>query len=316
LHPPAAIVQADTTEDELGDRPLTADYSGKPMVLDLRGGRREDIMRALPPGVLENLPGEAEEFANFKGLLKDVANAHEMMGWTPWWQREWVQDYLASLHPTPNKLKRADPELQTISERWLDLEDFLWYLNGEGFDVHTLADLRGFHFSEYLAEGPLEADADEGRARLENIRAFFDYLAWANTIPADTPCLAELAQMLAQPEAITIDVRPIPLGGEIAVWLREFGDDEHDEPLAYNEWWTALVLEKKFKGREDKFRNATRKHPNAEAKLALLDRLNDRLADDPDYLDYLNDDRPPEPDDYKRAERWFEKGAVNEGRAW
>lgn len=316
LHPPAVVLQGDTTVDELGDRPLTVDYSGKPLVVDLRGDRLEDIIRALPPGVLENLPSEAEEFANFKGLLKDVANAHEMMGWTPWWQREWVQDYLASLHPTPNKLKQADPELQAISERWLDLEDFLWYLDEEGFDIHTLADLRGFHFSEYLAQGALEGDSDGGRARLENLRAFFDYLARANTIPADTPCLAELAHMLAQPEVITIDVRPEPLGGEIAVWIREFGESERDEQLTYNEWWTALVLEKKFKGRKDKFRNAAHKHPAADAKLALLDRLNDRLADDSDYLEYLNDERPPAPEDYKRAERWFEKETVNEARAW
>lgn len=157
LHPPAAILQADATEDELGDRPLTADYSRQPMALDLRGAGLEDIMRALPPGALENLPGEAEEFANFQDLLKDVANAHKIMGWTPWWQREWVQDYLASHHPTPNQLKRADPELRTISERWLALEDFLWYLDDEGFEVRTVADLRGFHFSEYLAKGPFNS---------------------------------------------------------------------------------------------------------------------------------------------------------------
>jgi hypothetical protein len=237
---------------------------------------------------------------------------------SPWWQTEWVQDYLSSLHPTAHKLKRPAPELKAIAEQWLYLQDFLWYLDSEGFDVRVVADLRGFHFSEYLAEGALESDTDRGRARLETIRACFDYLAQAARIPSDTPCLPELAQMLAQPDEITLTVRPAPLGGEIAVWLREFGGDReaHDEPLTYNEWWAALVLKRKFKGRWDKFRNSAHKMPDAQAKLALLDGLEGRLSDDPDYLDYLNDERPPQTDDYKRAERWFEKEMANEARAW
>ncbi|MBM2848413.1 MAG: hypothetical protein HW418_1355 [Anaerolineales bacterium] len=318
VHPPAAALRADTTADELGDHPFTADHSRKPMVLDLRGDRLEDVMRALPPDFFETLPAEEEEFSNFKSLLKDVREAHQFMGSSPWWQAEWVQDYLSSLHPTPHKLKRPAPELKAIAEQWLYLQDFLWYLDGEGFDVRVVADLRGFHFSDYLAEDALESDADRGRARLETIRACFDYLAQAGRIPSDTPCLPELAQMLAQPDEITLTVRPAPLGGEIAVLLREFGWDReaHDEPLTYNEWWAALVLERKFKGRWDKFCNSAHKMPDAQAKLALLDRLEGRLSNDPDYLDYLDDERPPELEDYKRAERWFEKEMVNEARAW
>jgi hypothetical protein len=314
VHPPSAALQADTTVDELSDRPLAPDLSRKPLVLDLRGDRLEDIMRALPPDFFETLPAEEEAFSNFKSLIKDVKDTHQFMGMSPWWQVEWVQDYLSSLHPTPYKLKRPDPEFTAIAERWRYLQDFLWYLDGEGFDVHVVADLRGFHFSEYLAEDALESDADRGRARLEIIRAFFDYLAQAGKIPSDVPCLSELARMLAQPDEITLTARPAPLGGEIAVWLREFGDDGRDEPLTYNEWWTALVLERKFKGRWDKFRNSARKVPDAEAKLALLDGLEGRLSDDPDYLDYLNDERPPETEDHKRAERWFEKERVNQAR--
>src|SRR5574341_97338 len=314
VHPPSAARQADTTMDELSDRPLASDLNREPPVLDLRGDRLKDVMRALPPDFFETLPAEEEEFSNFKSLLKDVSETHQFMGASPWWRAEWVQDYLSSLHPTPHKLKQPDPELKAIAERWLYVQDFLWYLDGEGFDVHAVADLRGFHFSEYLAEGPLETDEDKGRARLETISAFFDYLAQANQIPADTPCLSGLAQMLAQSDTITLDVRPAPLGGEIAVWMREFGDNERDEPLTYNEWWTALVLEKKFKGHWDKFRTSARKVPDAEAKLALLDRLEGRLSNDPDYLDYLNDERPPETEDYKRAERWFEKEMVSEAR--
>jgi hypothetical protein len=321
LHPPAAALQADTTLDELGDRAgkrLAADHSDKPLILDLRGDRLEDVMRALPPDFFEALPAEEEEFSNFKNLLKDVRDTHQFMELSPWWQTEWVQDYLSSLHPTPHKLKRPAPELKAIAEQWLYLQDFLWYLDGEGFDVRVVADLRGFHFSDYLAEDALESDADRGRARLETIRACFDYLAQAGRIPSDTPCLPELAQMLAQPDEITLTVRPAPLGGEIAVWLREFGGDReaHDEPLTYNEWWAALVLERKFKGRWDKFRNSAHKMPDAQAKLALLDRLEGRLSNDPDYLDDLDDERPPELEDYKRAERWFEKEMVNEARAW
>jgi hypothetical protein len=316
VHPPSAALQADTTVDELSDRPLDPDLGRKPQVLDLRGDRLEDIMRALPPDFFKTLPAEKQEFATFKNLLTDVRETHQFMGASLWWQVGWVQDFLSSLHPTPHRLKRPDLELKAIAERWLYLQDFLWYLDGEGFDVHTVADLRGFHFSEYLAEDALESDADRGRARLESIRAFFDYLAQAGKIPSDTPCLSELARMLARPDEITLTVRPAPLGGEIAVWLREFGDDERDEPLTYNEWWTALVLERKFKGRWDKFRNSARKVPDAEAKLALLDCIEGRLSDDPEYLDYLDDERPPETEDYKRAERWFEKERVNQARAW
>jgi len=316
VHPPSVALQTDNTVDELSDRPLAPDLSRKPQILDLRGDQLEDVMRALPPDFFETLPAEEEEFSSFKSLIKDVRDTHQFMGSLPWWQVEWVQDFLSSLHPTPHKLKRPDPELKAIAERWLYLQDFLWYLDGEGFDVHAVADLRGFHFAEYLAEDALESDADWGRARLETISAFFDYLVQANQIPADTPCLSGLAQMLAQSDTITLDVRPAPLGGEIAVWMREFGEDERDEPLTYNEWWTALVLEKKFKGHWDKFRASARKVPDAEAKLALLDRLEGRLSNDPDYLDYLNDERPPETEDYKHAERWFEKEMVSEAQAW
>jgi hypothetical protein len=316
LHPPAAVLQADTTVDELGDRALSTDLGGKPLVLDLRGDRLEDVIRALPPDFWEVLPADTDEFSNFKGLIKDVADTHQSMGFSPWWQVEWVQDYLSSLHPKASKLKRSDPEFQAIVDRWLDLRDWLWYLDDEGFDVHAAADVRGFHVSEYLAEGALESDEDGGRARLEAIRAFFSHLAQVGTIPSETPCLSELAQMLVGPDEIILIERPAPLGGEVAVWLREFGDDEHDEPLTYNEWWAALVLAKKFKGRWEKFRSAAPKHPDAGAKLALLDRLEARLSDDPAYLDYLNDERPPGPEDYKRAERWFEKDMVNDARVW
>jgi hypothetical protein len=286
------------------------------MVLDLRGDRLKDIVQILPPGTLEDSSQQAAAFASFKDLLKDVKSAHEFMSRPPCWQSEWVEGYLSSLAPNASKLKRSDPALTTLAQRWLDLEDFLWYLDDAGFDVRTAADLRGFHFSEYLAEGAPEADASGGRARLENIRDFFDYLARANKIPADTACLADLAQMLAQPEAVTRAARPDPLGGEIAVWLPDFGDDQRDEPLTYNEWWMALVLEKKFKGRWEKVRQAARKHPDADAQLALLDQLEQRLADDPEYLEYLDDERPPQPQDFRRAERWFEKEPVNNARAW
>lgn len=318
LHPPAAVLQADSTVDELGDHPSRPKHGGKPLVLNLRGDRLEDVMQALPPDFWESLPEDVEEFANFKSLLKDVTGAHQSLGGLPWWQVVWVEAYLLSLHPKATKLKRTDPDFNHLADQWLYLRDWFWYLDDEGFDVHSVADLRGFHFSEYLAEGALEADEDGGRARVETLRAFFDYLAQAGTILSDAPCLSELAHMLAQPDELSLIERPAPLGGEIAVWLRELGEEDkaHDEPLTYNEWWTALVLEKKYKGRWDKFRNVAHKAPDAKAKLALLDRLERLLSIDPDYLDYLNDERPPAPEEYKRAERWFEKETVNDARAW
>lgn len=40
LHPPASAIAADSTDDELGDRPLVPDRSGRPILVDMRDLRR------------------------------------------------------------------------------------------------------------------------------------------------------------------------------------------------------------------------------------------------------------------------------------
>lgn len=40
LHPPASAIAADSTDDELGDRPLVPDRSGRPVLVDMRDLRR------------------------------------------------------------------------------------------------------------------------------------------------------------------------------------------------------------------------------------------------------------------------------------
>jgi hypothetical protein len=56
--------------------------------------------------------------------------------------------------------------------------------------------------------------------------------------------------------------------------------------------------------------------PDAAGKLALLDQLEHRLAQDSEYLDEIGDERPPRPEDYAHAEHWFERESVNDTRAW
>jgi hypothetical protein len=40
------------------------------------------------------------------------------------------------------------------------------------------------------------------------------------------------------------------------------------------------------------------------------------LAQKPKYLDELTNERPPLPEDYERAERWFDHESVKVTRAW
>lgn len=40
LHPPASAIASDSTDDELGDRPLVPDRSGRPVLVDMRDLRR------------------------------------------------------------------------------------------------------------------------------------------------------------------------------------------------------------------------------------------------------------------------------------
>ena len=71
-----------------------------------------------------------------------------------------------------------------------------------------------------------------------------------------------------------------------------------------------------IRGDPARCRRAMQGKPDAAAKLALLDLLERRLAQDAEYLDDLEDMRPLEPEDRARAERWFNHESVNDSRAW
>ena len=339
LHPPAAILEADSSRDELGDLPLAPNRSGKPLMLDLRDlGRSEtarhwfaqqaaeasdeeekwDEENELSAAEIEQAEEDLEwddedEFYSFDDVLENVRDIEAEQD-PAWWKNEWVRDYLASLSPDPEALDRFDEDLDYIIGEWWALRDWFEYLD-VGNEIHSVTDLRGFHLSEYLQE-EADEDDDQGRSRAETIRNFVMYLAQRSLIPSDLPLLSELSQILAEPDRLTLLGRPEPQGGEVAFWFRAFGADEHDEPFTYNEWWMALVLDSRFKRSWTKCRRATQGKPDAAAKLALLDQLERRLAQDSEYLDELDYERPPEPEDYARAERWFDHESVNDTRAW
>lgn len=266
---------------------------------------------------------EDEDFFSFEDIVGDVQGTYaetlDARSGAPCWEPDRITDYLATFCPEPehlDDLTPADEEFGWIRDIWLTLQDFLFYLEDHAYEIYALSDVHGFHVSEHIQEDAWEWDEDHGRSRVEDLRQFFTYLAGRDLIPAKAPVFEALTPMLARPDGITLIGRPEPLGGETAVWLRDFGDEGEAEPLTYNERWTALVLEKKFRRNREKFRREARKKPDAESKLALLDQLESRLSADPEYLGYLDDERPPTPDDDKRAEKWFERENVSEARAW
>ncbi len=333
LHPAAATLQGDTSVDELGDRPLVPDRSQQPLMLDLRGTHGKEVLSLLSQQIGQDFEGEDfedeavdegdfedEDLVNFEDIVEAVQGtyASSLDAWAgaPCWEPDWITDYLATLCPEPGRLDDltpADEEFGWIRDTWLTLEDFIFYLDDHAYEINTWSDVQGFTVSEHIREDAWDWDDDHGRSRVEDLRQFFTYLAGRGLMPAQAPVLEALAQMLAQADGIIILERPEPLGGETAVWLRDFGGEGEAEPLSYSDWWTVLVLEKKFGRDREKFRREARKKPDAESKLALLDRLESRLSANPEYLD---DQRPATRDDYKRAERWFEKETVNEARAW
>ena len=333
LHPPAAILAADSTRDELGDLPLAPDRSGKPLMFDLRDLERSETAKHWfaqqvagasheevegDEGEVEGDEGELEPsdqdgLFSFEEVVEDVRQVHAEQS-PAWWEHEWVGDYLASLSPDPDSLDSFDEDLHRIRGDWWTLRDWFEYLDA-GNEIHAIADLRSFHLSEYLRE-EADLDDDQGWSRAETVHGFFTYLAQRRLIPSDLAFLSDLSRMLARPDQLMLPDRPAPHGGEIAFWFKAFGEDEHDEPVTYNEWWMALVLESKFSGDRAKCRRAVQRKPDAAAKLALLDRLEHRLAQDAEYLDQLDYERPPRPEDSARAEHWFERESVNDTRAW
>ncbi len=324
LHPPAAELAADTTRDELAHLPLTPDRSKQLQMIDLRDLKVMEELGILNPNEELDEEDEAADFESdidnlhtFDDVLEDVRTTFaDVAEGMPWFLSEWVKDYLASLSANPDDLDGLDEELQVVIDKWWDLKDWIEYLVEDAAEFQALDDLRGFHYWEYFTDNTMELDDDGGRSRVETVRDLFAYLAQHGSIPIDLPFLRDLIQMLAQPDTLTPFPRPEPLGGEIALRLPGFGEEGRDEPFTFNEWWMALVLERKFKNNWDKCRREIGKRPDATTKLAILDRLQDRLTQDPDYLDALQDEFTPTPEDYQRAVKWFDREQVSEARAW
>jgi hypothetical protein len=320
LHPPAAALAADTPQDELGDLPLIPDRSGKPLLIDMRDLERSETAKHWFAQQAAEAEEEAQlsdedEFFSFEEVMTDAQRVYAEQSPT-WWAVEWVRDYLASLSPTPDDLDGFDEDLRTISDEWWTLKDWFGYLD-ERSEIHSVADLRGFHLSEYLQE-EADWDDDHGRSRAQTVGDWFAYLEPHHLIPSDLPFLSDLSQILARQDTLTRMARPEPHGGEIALWYRNAprGADAHNEPFTYNEWWMALVLERNFKRKWDKCRRELARKPDAATKLGILEQLERRLAQEPEYLDGLTNERPPLPEDYARAERWFDRESVQVTRAW
>ena len=324
LHPPAAELAADTTRDELAHLPLAPDRSNQLPMIDMRELKVMKALGILNPNEELDEEDETADFENdidnlhtFDDVLEDVrttfANVAEGL---PWFLSEWVKDYLTSLSANPDDLNGFDEELQVIIDEWWDLKGWVQYLAEDASEYSALDDLRGFHIWEYILDSAYGLDDDGGRSRVETVSDFFAYLTQRGSIPTDLPFLRDLTQILAQPDTLTPFPRPEPLGGEIALWLPAFGKEEHDEPFTFNEWWMALVLDRKFMNNWDKCRREIGKRPDATTKLTILNRLQDRLTQEPDYLDALQDEFPAPPEDYRRAEKWFDRESVNEARAW
>lgn len=324
LHPSAAELAADTTRDELAHLPLTTDRSKQLQMIDMRDLKVMEELGILNPNeeLIEedeaaDLEIDLDKLHSFDDVLEDIRSTFaEVAEGMPWFPAAWVKDYLTSLSANPDDLDGFDEDLQVIIDEWWDLKDWVQYLAEDASEYSALDDLRGFHLWEYITDNAIDLEDDGGLSRVETVRDFFAYLAQRGSIPTDLPILRDLAKILAQPDTLTSFPRPEPLGGEIALRLPEFGEERRDEPFTFNEWWMALTLDRKFKNNWDKCRREIGKRPDATAKLAILDRLQARLIQEPDYLDALQDELTPLPEDYQRAVKWFDREPVSEAHAW
>ncbi len=327
LHPSASEIAADTTRDELAHLPLTPDRSGRPLMVDMRDLEHNETFQNFVAQQGEDWDEEDEEdtfetdldkLYSFDDVIADVNKTFAALTKRlPWFPPQWVTDYLATLsEEDPQGLDRADEELEWMIEQWSDIKDFVQYLDEDVDDFERADDLHDFHLWEYLTDTAVGWDEDDGRSRAENVRDLFAFLAQRGSIPADYAFLRDANAILAQPDRLTPLPRPEPLGGEIAFRLPEFGREKCDEPFTYNEWWMALALKRKFRDNWDKCRKEIGKRPDAAAKLAILDRLQERETEESEYLDALRVNFPPTAEDYQRAEKWFDREQVNEARAW
>ena len=121
---------------------------------------------------------------------------------------DWAVGYLTARH-------EQGFEPQELDDYWLDLSDFLSYLD-EGYDTpKSLADVQGYHLSEFVTDfwdENIEDDTpvEEKGEAIETVRDLYEYLAQQKHIPAEAAKrVAEAADLLfSQPDELTPIPRP------------------------------------------------------------------------------------------------------------
>jgi hypothetical protein len=157
---------------------------------------------------------EEDEIEDFDDLLANVEDYYEEVnetldeGQAYILPHDWMVSYLTARH-------EAGFEPDELDEFWLDLSDFLLYLD-EGYNTpKTLADIQGHHLSEFVSDFwdehiDKEAPADEKEEAVETVRDLYDYLAEQKLIPAEAAkrVAAAADTLFSQPDELTPIPRP------------------------------------------------------------------------------------------------------------
>jgi hypothetical protein len=157
---------------------------------------------------------EEDEVEDFDDLLMDIGDYYEGMkenldkGQEYILPYDWAAGYLIARH-------EEGFELQELDDYWLELSEFLYYLD-EGFDTpQTLADIQGYHLSEFVTDfwnENIEDDTpiEEKDEAVETVRDLYEYLAQQKHIPEEAAKrVAEAADLLfSQPDELTLILRP------------------------------------------------------------------------------------------------------------
>ncbi len=99
---------------------------------------------------------------------------------------DWMVDYLTTRHN-----EGMDPE--ELGDRWDNLTEFIFYLDDPDYEPpETLADLQGYHLSEFITDywddNILEAETttvEEKEFIIASIQDLYEYLAERGHVPAD-----------------------------------------------------------------------------------------------------------------------------------
>jgi len=174
----------------------------------------------MPPGTLPEDFGtdEEDEEVEFDDILADIddyyAETQEQLGPNEAYilPKEWLVGFLTSMRDEGFEPDELDDFLTNVT-------DFLFYLD-EGFDTPaTLADLQGYHLSEFFTDfwdEHIEPDAEpdtsfeEKEEAMDTIFDLYDYLAEQNYIPQEVKNRVEQAADILFDEEDKITPIPRP----------------------------------------------------------------------------------------------------------